>query len=157
VGNSSLAVAHPLHEGHDLMMDIEGLLNAIVNWGQAQGTVRAIALVGSYARQTARPDSDVDVVILTTNPVDFHAVEWVYEINWDAAGQRVQSWEDKHYGVLWSRHIRLESNLEVELGFAPLSWANTQPIDRGTHKVMSDGHRILWDPDKRLSQLADSL
>jgi uncharacterized protein len=33
-------------------------------------------------------------------------------------------------------------------------WAATDPVDRGTRRVVTDGMRILRDPDGRLAALA---
>jgi tRNA nucleotidyltransferase (CCA-adding enzyme) len=43
---------------------IEALLRAVAAWAAAEPRVAAVALVGSHARGAARPDSDVDLVVL---------------------------------------------------------------------------------------------
>lgn len=65
-----------------------------------------------------------------------------------AAVVRTQAW-----GVLTERRVRLPSALEVELGFAPCSWAKTDPVDPGTAEVVRDGCRPLFDPDGALASL----
>lgn len=47
---------------------IERFLSAVVQWASAQPDIVAVALVGSHARGTAKPTSDVDLVILTSCP-----------------------------------------------------------------------------------------
>ncbi|MEX2446924.1 MAG: nucleotidyltransferase domain-containing protein, partial [Dehalococcoidia bacterium] len=42
---------------------IESLLRALGEWGEAHLDVVAIGLVGSHARGSARPDSDVDLIV----------------------------------------------------------------------------------------------
>lgn len=79
----------------------------------APGSVAA-GLVGSWARGNARPDSHVDVVLLT------------------------------------ERRLRLASGLEVEVCIGHPSWAETDPVDAGTRRIVSDGIRVLWDPYLRL-------
>lgn len=132
-------------------MHLDDLLAQIIAWGRADASLRALALVGSHARGAARPDSDVDLVCLVRDPAAFRDAAWVSQIVW---GAPVEGWHDRDYGALWSRHVQVAGAPEVEMGFAPLSWANTQPVDPGTQQVMSDGHRILYDPDGRLSRLA---
>ena len=87
--------------------------------------------------------SDVDIVVLTHHVgryVDDQT--WVGE-NFDGAEiLRTQAW-----GRLTELRLRLRSGLEVELGFAPLSWAATDPLDPDTAGVIRDGCHPLADPD----------
>jgi Nucleotidyltransferase domain len=71
------------------------LLERATAWARRRPDIRGLALVGSWARGSARTDSDVDLVVLTTDPVD-----------------------------------------------------------PGTRRVVTDGMRILHDPDGRLAALA---
>ena len=47
--------------------EVRELLHDLVVWCSQRADVRAVALVGSWARDDARYDSDVDVVLLTTD------------------------------------------------------------------------------------------
>jgi predicted nucleotidyltransferase len=47
---------------------IRGFLDDFVAWSSARPDVQGVALVGSYARGAARDDSDIDLVLLTTQP-----------------------------------------------------------------------------------------
>jgi predicted nucleotidyltransferase len=47
---------------------ISPLLEQIKVWAASQLAIVGVALVGSYARNKAREDSDIDIVILTTTP-----------------------------------------------------------------------------------------
>lgn len=133
---------------------VASLLEAVFGWAKARPDVGDVALVGSHARGTARPDSDVDVVMLTATPAAYRVDGWwVAAINWSIAGERVANWSDEDYGVVWSRHVRLTSGAEVDIGFAPLCWADIAPLDAGTRVVISDGCRILHDPDRALERL----
>jgi uncharacterized protein len=131
-------------------MDEERIIETIVNWAKEQPTVQAVAVVGSYARGTARADSDLDVVVLTTNPQSFRAeTAWLEA----AIGAPVRRWQDEDYGQLWSRRLWLEQNSgEIELGFTSPSWAAVHPLP-GTGRVIADGCRILHDPRKILGRL----
>jgi predicted nucleotidyltransferase len=42
--------------------------------------LKSMALFGSYARNKARPDSDVDIVVEFTNPVGFEFVDLAIEL-----------------------------------------------------------------------------
>ena len=57
-------------------------------------------------------------------------------------------------GPLTERRLLLKGGLEVEVGIAEPSWAATDPVDPGTRRVVTDGLRILHDPDRRLAPLA---
>jgi len=100
-------------------------------------------LARSPGNKTAR-NSDIDLVLLTTNPRAFRAdTTWLDAIKWSTIGARPMKWEDEEYGELWSRRLWLEKKGgEVELGFASLSWADTNPVDLETQRVIVDGCRI---------------
>ena len=52
---------------------IREFLASFVQWASVREDVQAIALVGSYARDEARDDSDIDFVILTSQPEKYLA------------------------------------------------------------------------------------
>jgi len=129
-------------------------LEVITGWVETQHDVRGLALAGSYARNAPRPDSDLDLVILAENPARFRDGGWPATIEWSRAGVQLARWVDEEYGIVWSRRIWLEPQYELEIAFAPLSWAGVSPVDRGTERVVSDGFRVLYDPDRLLESLA---
>jgi predicted nucleotidyltransferase len=58
------------------------IIQIVVEWAKAQPTICAVALVGSHARGTARADSDIDLIVLTTDPQYFRAdTAWLSAIN----------------------------------------------------------------------------
>ena len=140
-------------------MQAERILQIIVDWAKKQPTIQAVAVVGSHARGTARAESDIDLVLLVTNPRAFRAdVAWLDAIDWNAIGSRPMKWRNEDYGELWSRRLWLEQNGgEVEFGFASPSWADVNPLDLGTRRVIADGCRILHDPKKILSRLCAAI
>ena len=90
-------------------MNAERIIRTIVDWAKAERTIKAVALVGSHARGTARADSDIDLVLLTTNPQAFRAdTTWLNNMGWDAIGARLWKWQDEDNGQLWSRRLWLE-------------------------------------------------
>lgn len=129
------------------------LLETITAWAKAREEIRGLALVGSYAREAAQAGSDIDLVLLTRNPCDFRDAASLETIDWRAAGVHPTEWSDEEYGAVWSRRIWLEPEYEIEFAFAALSWANVWPVDKGTHEVVSNGCRILYDPDGLLERL----
>jgi hypothetical protein len=51
------------------------------------------------------------------------------EIGFEKAGYHLVSRWTQRYGAAHSYHLRLNPNAEVELTFAALDWAATNPID----------------------------
>jgi predicted nucleotidyltransferase len=116
---------------------IEPFLSAVVQWASAQPDIIAVALVGSYARGTARPTSDVDLVILTTCPQRYVQVtDWAATFG-PIAQQAIEDW-----GKVTSLRVWYDRGQEVEFGITTPEWV-AHPIDEGTWKVISDG--ILFD------------
>ena len=119
--------------------EVQSVVDEVVRWATEHRDVRGVVVVGSWARDAARMDSDVDIVVLTGNPTHTDPDLWSHLL-----GGRVIREQD--WGPL--REIRLvrPSGLEVEMGVAPLDWAGTNPVDAGTFRVINDGHRIVYDP-----------
>jgi uncharacterized protein len=137
---------------------VNRLLKEVARWAICQPEIVAAALVGSWARGTARRDSDIDLMFLALNPSSFRQRKaWISDIQWTVINAEVSGWKDKDYGVVWSRHIYLNNQIQVEFGFGLPSWASLQPIDPGTFRVVNDGCKILYDPKDLLSKLIDKI
>jgi uncharacterized protein len=138
---------------------VDLIIEVVLAWATAQPEIRAVVLVGSHARGTARPDSDIDLVLLATDPDALRAdTTWVRQIDWHAIDTRPLRWQDEEYGAAWSRRVCLpDRRVLVEFTFASLNWANTDLPDAGTRRVISDGCRILYDPDELLSRLCEAI
>ena len=52
---------------------VSDFLDSLRDWAAHQPTIAGVALVGSYARGEARPDSDIDLVLLCEEPHGFLA------------------------------------------------------------------------------------
>lgn len=122
-------------------MTFEEVVEQATQWAAGRGV--SLLLVGSYARDAARPDSDVDLVVLMPDP-DPACVDEL------AVGELIRT---ETWGLIAERRFRTPGGLEVEFGIGPLSWADTDPVDPGTHRVVSDGARILHDPTGLLADL----
>lgn len=122
-------------------MDAETLLREVVIWAENADGIAGVALVGSYAYGAARPDSDVDLVLLMPDPKPFlEATAWL-----DRFGP-VASCDVEDWGAVTSLRVVYESGLEVEFGLSTPAWADI-PVDAGTRRVVSDGMRVLYDPE----------
>lgn len=127
---------------------IEQFLSAVVQWASAQLDIVAVALVGSYARGTARPTSDVDLVILTSCPQ-----QYLQTTGWAATFGPTAKLAIEDWGKVTSLRVWYEGGKEVEFGITTPEWI-AHPIDEGTRKVISDGIKILFD---RHGYLADAI
>lgn len=56
-----------------------------------------------------------------------------------------------------SVRVFFENGDEVEFSFSGKSWADINPIDEGTRRVMVDGHKIIYDPNSLVLKLSDKL
>lgn len=133
-----------------------GIIGAVVDWAIGRDDVRAMALVGSWARGNPSHVSDFDLLVLTDRTEEYRRHgKWLSEIDFGNAGFRIQSSESAVYGVVCSHHIHLLPTAEVEMTFANCSWARTDPIDGGTRRVVKDAFRIIFDKDGTLDKLID--
>ncbi len=130
---------------------IEDFLSQVVGWASGRSDIRGVALVGSHARGTARPDSDVDLVILATEPEYY-----VNDTAWTRRFGTVSEETEENWGRVTSIRVWYEGGLEVEFGVTSPEWAAT-PVDQGTQQVVASGIRILLDPDGVLGALRDGL
>lgn len=123
---------------------------AVVGWAESRPDVRAVAIVGSWARDEATTDSDLDVVVMTDEKFNYvDSQDWIEAAVTEAAPVvRHTEW-----GPLSERRVRLDSGFEVEFGFVPLSWASTDPVDPGTADVVRNGCAALYDPDGIVAEL----
>jgi hypothetical protein len=72
------------------------------------------------------------------------------------AGFRYIAHHGAQYGTVWSAHIKLEPEAELELTFADESWPSVHPVDPGTRHVVTDAFKILVDKDGGLRSLCDA-
>jgi predicted nucleotidyltransferase len=129
-------------------MKIEKFLAQVKQWAEQQPDIQGILLVGSYARGTARPDSDIDLVVMTTSP---H--RYLDSISFADHFGSLSKWQKEDWGTVTSLRVWYRDGLEVEYGFALSDWAS-QPLDSGTLQVISSGAQIVYDRDGSLRWLS---
>ncbi|MFB7334073.1 nucleotidyltransferase domain-containing protein [Streptomyces adustus] len=121
--------------------EINDVIDRITRWARGREDVVGLLLVGSCARNAARPDSDIDIVLLTTDESRYLLENaWAMELG---LGEPIRT---RSWGPITERRCSTASGLEVELGIGSPSWAKTDPVDSGTHRVVTDGARVLHDP-----------
>jgi hypothetical protein len=97
-----------------------------------------VYLVGSYARGSARRDSDIDLVILTENPRAYlRDTGWVRQFG-EAVQQQVEDW-----GRLKSLRVWYQDGPEVEFGLSAPDWM-AEPMDEGTAQVIAGGMQVIY-------------
>jgi len=130
--------------------EVEEILDRVTRWAAPRQDTVGLLLVGSYARGAARADSDIDLVLLTADEAQYADNSWAPEL---ALGSltRVQRW-----GAVTERRFRTRSGLEVEINIGSRGWADTNPVDPGTRRVVTDGARVLHDPNRLLATLLDA-
>jgi predicted nucleotidyltransferase len=132
--------------------EVEAVAQQLAKWASVRADVRALAMIGSWARGEGRLDSDLDILLLTDVPNRFTAsAEWLSAFGSPPLVRREQ------FGLISERRVRLDSGLDVEFGIGPPQWASTTPIDAGTRRVAQQGLRSLFDPDGLLASLRNTL
>ena len=125
-------------------MNFEHLRALLSEWAQSHELVAAVGIVGSYARGSQRPDSDVDVVLIANDPGDL-----LGETSWVDRFGTLKSSAPEDYGLVQSLRCFYRDGGEIEFGVAGREWCEP-PIDIRTADVMRDGMLIVYDPDRLL-------
>lgn len=127
--------------------EVDHLVSSVVGWAAARTDVAALGVVGSYAYHRPRMGSDVDLVLLTSEPDRYGA--WVGTDSPLAPAQLIRH---QRWGPIIEWRFRRPSGLHVEFNIATPSWADVSPLDPGTARVISDGLRIVHDPHALLAR-----
>ena len=130
-------------------MDVKAFLDKFSGWASLRPDIEGAALVGSYARDAADEESDVDLIILTKE-----SERYLRDPAWVAAFGEVTKRKVEDWGRVKSLRVFYRDGLEVEYGFALPDWVDI-PVDPGTHRVVSGGMKILFDPRGLLIRLQE--
>lgn len=130
-----------------LPVNVSTFIESFSCWAGRQSDIEAVALVGLHAREDANEDSDVDLVILTTNLEKYFLDE-----SWVSIFGEPEGYQEEDYGKLTSVRVFYASGLEVEFGFVIPDWARA-PIDAGTERVVSDGIKVFYDPHGSIARV----
>ena len=116
----------------------------------APGRHPGAGVVGSHARHDPRPDSDIDLVLLCSEPA-----RYLRDTSWVSAFGEVASRSIENWCKVQSVRAFYRSGAEVEFGITGTDWAAV-PADRGTAEVLENGFSILLDRDGLLLRLVSS-
>ena len=130
---------------------VGAFLQHVTAWAIHQPSIIGVALVGSHARGAARPDSDIDLVLLCLQPGDFlHQPAWIRLFG------TVEKYQLESWGQLTSLRVHYQGGFEVEFGITTTAWARL-PVDTGTRGVVAHGMRILLDRQRLLARLRQAV
>lgn len=122
----------------------ESFIKRTINWAADESLIDAVILIGSYARGTQKEDSDIDLVVLTSDKQHYVDNPSVF-----AYFGEIESSNVELYGECTSVRVWYKSGLEVEFGMVISKWIDI-PLDYGTRRALSDGYKILIDKDEIL-------
>lgn len=123
-------------------------LDAAVAFGR-QMDASAVALVGSFARAEGRPDSDVDLIVLLTEP---HSA--LLSSDWfELFGPGTSLVRAEDFGAVQERRLVTADGHEIEVCIGDPTWASIHPVDPGTAAVVRGGLEALYDPGHLLADL----
>lgn len=125
------------------------MIEAVRKWAMGRDDIRALSLVGSHARGDARSDSDIDLVLLCSDPARYTRKTDRISTFGDVMRSSLEDW-----GKVQSVRVLYGNGAEVEFGIAGLDWAGVPP-DRGTSDVLENGCTILLDRDALLSRVME--
>ena len=132
-----------------MALETKELIARVSKWAQRDDRVIAAAVCGSHARGEARPDSDIDFCLLTTDPASLlDDRSWIFEFGADA---RIAG-PVEDYNLVQSIRV-FYGMTEAEFGVTDEAWAKL-PIDLETAGVINNGLQILYDPEGRLERAA---
>jgi predicted nucleotidyltransferase len=119
-------------------MEIQEFLAKVTEWAKNTIDIQLLALVGSHARGMAKPDSDIDLIVLTDQPE-----KYLSDSSWANVFGEIARYQLEDYGKVSSLRIIYKDKVEVEFGFGKTDWA-ADPEDEGTHQIIQDGIWILF-------------
>lgn len=127
------------------------LIDRVIAWAAARPDIQGLAVVGSYARRQARPDSDLDFILIAKQPEAY-----VAEPGWVETFGTVQSCTVEDWGLVTSLRVFYEDGPEVEFGLTSRAWVRL-PLDEGTAQVIADGLLILFDREGGLARALEQV
>ncbi len=136
---------------------LDNILQIAKDFAENNVNILALAFCGSRARGNAQPNSDVDLIFLVNDKHAFKQTDWIEALSFELINDVFDRFQDENYGAAWSRRVFLKSNTEIEFTFANRSWANVEPVDKGTFEVVSNGFKIIFDPDFILGNLVEKI
>jgi len=131
--------------------EADAVMRSALAWAKSEEVIRAVALVGSWSRDDARMDSDLDLIVLCTE-----APGLLEQTGWHGQFGAVEAVSRRDFGPIQERRLRLLPGFEIEVGIGLAFWAAV-PVDPGTAGVALDGLTPLYVCDGHLRRLLTAL
>ena len=125
----------------------EKFFNDLEEYAENTSHIESILIVGSYARGTNKENSDLDIVIITSNKSDM-----ITKQDFTQEFGEVYKQQTEYYGACTSVRAWYSDGKEVEFGIVELSWITT-PLDIGTYQVLSGGYKLIVDKKRYFENL----
>lgn len=125
----------------------EEFISKLKEYAENSSHIESVLIVGSYARGTNKENSDIDIIIITSNKS-----EMVTDQLFTQAFGEVYKQQTEYYGACTSIRVWYGDGKEVEFGIVEPSWISI-PLDSGTIKVLSDGYKLIVDKQKYFEKL----
>ena len=125
----------------------EEFISKLKKYAENISHIESILVVGSYARGTNKENSDLDIVIITSNKSDM-----ITNQDFTQEFGEVYKQQTEYYGACTSISAWYSDGKEVEFGIVEPSWVTT-PLDTGTYQVLSDGYKLIVDKKRYFENL----
>ena len=126
---------------------IKNFFAALKEYARSNSHIESVIIVGSYAKETNKKDSDLDLVIITSNKS-----EMVLNQDFTQEFGEIDKQQTEYYGACTSIRVWYKNGKEIEFGIVEPSWIST-PLDAGTYQVLSDGYKIIIDKKRYFTDL----
>ena len=112
-------------------MPAERIFQVVVDWARTQPTIQAVAMVGSYARGQARPDSDLDLVFTRNQSFGLPGRHRLASCNRLERAQRPPAEVGGRglWGALVTRPQNPRRNI-LDVNADPVPLSGVRPVDR---------------------------
>lgn len=125
----------------------EEFISKLKEYAENTSHIESVLIVGSYARGTNKENSDLDIVIITSNKSDM-----ITNQDFTQEFGEVCKQQTEYYGACTSIRVWYSDGKEVEFGIVEPSWV-TIPLDTGTYQVLSDGYKLIVDKKRYFENL----
>lgn len=122
-------------------------IDNFTSWAKNEENIQGVGLVGSHAKGTAKPDSDIDLMIIVKDKDCY-----IKNSDWMNNFGKVEKVKDENWGNVKTKRVFYTNGLEVEYNFDTKTWANL--LNEGTKRVVTDGMKILVDKEHILGAIA---